>query len=114
MKYFCYLFSLYFLVLSAMPCTDIHNLNTSVRDEYASIFTDNHSNCPHEAEPDFCSPFCVCSCCGQLFVAIQLPIPEFRFQLRMIRNSKEKNDFLFAQYWQNHDLKSIFRPPQLG
>ena len=111
MKYFCYIFSLYFLALSVMPCSDIHDMNSSVGSEFASISTDNHSNCPHEEEQDFCSPFCVCSCCGQFFVATRLP--KLSFHLPIIRNFKEKSCFLFSENWQSDYLKSIFRPPQV-
>ena len=94
-----------------MPCTDIHDMNSSVGSEFASISTDNHSNCPHEEEQDFCSPFCVCSCCGQFFVATRLP--KLSFHLPIIRNFKEKSCFLFSENWQSDYLKSIFRPPQV-
>jgi hypothetical protein len=87
-------------------------MNTSVGNEFASISTDNHSNCPHEEEQDFCSPFCVCSCCGQFFVATQLP--KWGFQLPIIPKFEEKSRFFFSQNWQSDYLKSIFRPPQIG
>jgi hypothetical protein len=92
-----------------MPCTDIHDMNTSAGSELANISTDNHSTCPHEQ--DFCSPFCVCSCCGQLFVLTQLP--NFSPALPIIHNYKEKTCFLFSENWQSNYLKSIFRPPQV-
>jgi hypothetical protein len=71
MKFFCYIFSLYFLALSIVPCTDIHAMNGSESAELASFSTDSHENCPHENGSDFCSPFCVCSCCGQNFTTFQ-------------------------------------------
>ena len=94
-----------------MPCTDIHDMNTSVGTEFASISTDNHSNCPHEKQ-DFCSPFCTCACCGMTlsfqstfnyttqFKAIPLPIVSENFAYQSPNS---------LQY-----LQGVFQPPQIG
>lgn len=111
MKYFCYIFSLYFLALSVMPCSDIHDMNSSAGTELASISADEHSNCPHEKQ-DFCSPFCDCACCGMTinfqvafhfttkFPSIPLPIVSENFSYQSPNS---------LQY-----LQAVFQPPQIG
>ncbi len=111
MKFFCYIFSLYFLALSVVPCTDIHATNGSASAELASISTDNHSDCPHENGQDFCSPFCVCSCCAHV-LSVAKP-HKWNFQPPIIPDFKEKSNFYYSKDWQSEYLNSIFRPPKV-
>lgn len=43
-----------------MPCADIE-VNSSEHKISQFSFEDNHS---HDKQPDLCSPFCACNCCG--------------------------------------------------
>jgi hypothetical protein len=112
MKYFCYLFSCYFLLLSLIPCSDIHEVNTSGSTIIANISTDEHSNCPHETEQDFCSPFCTCNCCGQLFT--EAKFVKFASFALIMRFLKEKSTFTYLENWSNYDFKDFFQPPQVA
>lgn len=110
MKFFCHIFSLYFLALSLMPCTDIHATNGSTSDELANFYTDNHSDCPHETGNDHCSPFCTCSCCGQIIALGK----EFKWHFKpILPEFEEKSTFHYAFDWQSGHLNAIFRPPQV-
>ena len=108
MKFFCYIFSLYFLALNLMPCTDDHDNSAGGGTEYVSKPPCRHN----DSQTDFCSPFCGCSVCGQVLFATKFP--KFRFHLPIVRNLKEKNSFFYSKDWQSEYLKSIFRPPQVG
>jgi len=110
MKSFCFTFSLYFLALSIMPCTDIHTTNDMASAELASFSADNHSDCPHEKGSDHCSPFCMCSCCGH--VIAQAKAFQWHFK-PILPEGKEKSAFHYAFDWESDYLQAIFRPPQV-
>lgn len=60
MKFFAYIFSIYILALSVMPCSDASN-DCRSKTEVAER-ADAHS---HKSDHnDTCSPFCTCTCCG--------------------------------------------------
>lgn len=111
MKYFCYLLSLYFLALSIMPCTDVHAMNESASEELAGISDHDHQDCPHEKEQDYCPPFCVCNCCGQLLVATKFQ--KWSVPPLLSANFKSKNSFFYLQNWHSEYLRSVFHPPQV-
>ena len=58
MKIFAYIFSIYILTLTAIPCVDLPEENAMLKTVNISDSTTNHQN-----ENDYCSPFCSCSCC---------------------------------------------------
>ncbi|HUM45753.1 MAG TPA: hypothetical protein PLD84_02420 [Chitinophagales bacterium] len=60
MKLFCYLFSIYILALSVVPCNDPHECENN--GQLVFLSAPDHSDHSHETES--CSPFCICSCCG--------------------------------------------------
>jgi hypothetical protein len=95
-----------------MPCTDIHDVSTSESTIVANISTNSHSNCPHETEQDFCSPFCTCNCCGQLFTEAKF-VKFTSFEPILLRFFKEKSTFSYLAKWSNCDLKEFFQPPQV-
>jgi hypothetical protein len=110
MKPFCFIFNLYFLALSLMPCSDVHEMNAPASAEFASLVANEHSDCPHETGDDHCSPFCTCSCCGQVIAQSKA----FKWQFKpIIPEMKGKSAFHYAFDWQNGHLNSIFRPPQV-
>ncbi|MES2732448.1 MAG: DUF6660 family protein [Bacteroidota bacterium] len=65
MKWFAVVFSLYLIGMSCIPCTD----------EVVTMASQSISlpiDCA-DTLPDFCSPLCVCSCCG-VHVTLTSPI----------------------------------------
>ncbi|HQW18929.1 MAG: DUF6660 family protein [Bacteroidota bacterium] len=62
MKIAAYIFSIYFLALSVMPCTDNDALDIFSDLRHSSQSTSANDDHNHEAET--CSPFCICACCG--------------------------------------------------
>lgn len=54
--------SVYFLVLTVMPCADAQLI--SIGEELSSVHDEaDHSGHDHSSGEDLCSPFCVCQCC---------------------------------------------------
>lgn len=60
LKFFNYIFSLYILCLSVLPCADRAECNVFEKDK--AVSSTEHSD--HNLEDEQCSPFCICSCCG--------------------------------------------------
>jgi len=51
-------FSFYMLLLTVLPCVDVH----SAEDEMPATMEQAADR--HEHDKDVCPPFCICSCCG--------------------------------------------------
>ncbi len=60
MKLLAFFLSFYILVLSAVPCSDVHNdcKSTKAKSELSNHHDHNND------QDDNCSPFCTCACCG--------------------------------------------------
>jgi len=105
MRFFSFLFAVYFLSLSLAPCSD-------------EIFIDNcgssqscsHLETPHSDDcggSDACNPLCVCNCCGSVTVVsnsdnniiAQLPTEQLSIYTH---NSPSEISF------------SIWQPPKIG
>ncbi|MBC7426507.1 MAG: hypothetical protein H7321_08220 [Bacteroidia bacterium] len=61
-KAFIILFSLYILTLSVWTCSDSDNECMKDADKTELASTHTH----HNDSDDTCSPFCTCTCCGQI------------------------------------------------
>jgi hypothetical protein len=59
MKLFAYIFAVYLLMLTGIPCRDIAGQNLL----HASAIT-SHSTDGQHHDADHCSPFCTCDCCA--------------------------------------------------
>ncbi|MGJ1265162.1 DUF6660 family protein [Sphingobacterium spiritivorum] len=69
MKIFVFIFSVYMLGMSILPCTDALYECTANNNQLVEIGLSHEDN--HKTEhKDFCSPFCSCQCCGTITVAI--------------------------------------------
>ncbi|PTS96606.1 hypothetical protein DBR27_16090 [Flavobacterium sp. HMWF030] len=90
-----------------MPCADME-IVTSLQPR--AEFSSNHDEHSDNKERDFCSPFCICSCCGLQMtsfpelVPIDFPIP---FQGIKIQLPTYKSIFSSSFYG------SIWQPPQI-
>ncbi len=59
-RFFSILFAIYIVSVTCMPCSDGDACADENEIEVNLTLSDDHS----EEEGDFCSPFCVCSCCN--------------------------------------------------
>ncbi|HZV68954.1 MAG TPA: DUF6660 family protein [Saprospiraceae bacterium] len=109
MKLFCKSFVLYLLVLALMPCTDIHASQPFTSTIEANI--SDHDDCPHENAADFCSPFCMCNCCGQsVFLNITGKVS---INKSGPMASHESNSFTYVEPTQSEFLDRLFHPPKV-
>lgn len=107
MKWFNIILSVFFLLLSCMPCADMEaDSSAPAKTEFAS----NHDEHSHDKEKDMCSPFCICNCCGSQMVnysqsvTIDFPIlsKSIKTQLPTYHSISTSNFY-----------GSIWQPPQL-
>jgi hypothetical protein len=103
MKLFASVFSLYILVLLAVPCMDTHSSGMNTGIVAATNETHNHSG-----DMDQCSPFCSCICC-----AASIVYPEFKVDF-FSSDFFEKVTPSKALSFIPVSLNSIFQPPNIG
>jgi hypothetical protein len=102
MKVFTFIFSLYILVLIAIPCVDRPYENTIHPTEHAGQTSHGHGD-----DSDHCSPFCDCNCCGNQVVSMEnILLPEVvSFQKRVV--------FWYPTKFISEPYRSIWLPPEL-
>lgn len=71
MRFITLIFATFILYLSCMPCPDNQSCGSTAGQSISS--THNEAGHQHEEEGDLCTPFCVCSCCGNIAVVISIP-----------------------------------------
>ncbi|WP_425312224.1 DUF6660 family protein [Pedobacter antarcticus] len=106
MKFFLFIFSIYFLALSVMPCTDACGMNTN--NTFKKDFIQRGNN--HQSDnSSSCSPFCNCSCCRVNITSysfkpfeIKQPKPTFIDKIIALR------DFTLISFYSG----SIWHPPK--
>ncbi|KLT66574.1 DUF6660 family protein [Pedobacter sp. BMA] len=107
MKFFAYLFSACFILLSCLSCKDSENFAEYKKDRPVYSVLKNHG---HQAQQDNCSPLCSCNCCGQslldLFIVQQFDF----FQPDPVSKKKTlHSDEFISNYHQR-----IWQPPKLN
>ncbi len=109
MKYILFIFAVYFLALSIMPCTDVQNTDPLFSSFQTEQLQENHN---HAHAQDLCGPFCLCDCCGV--------IPGFVFQFRTYSFSIPETEELkqIITYNNPHIVSgfygNIWQPPQIN
>jgi hypothetical protein len=103
MRIFCILLSIYFLTLSALPCTD-EQVGAEKQDTELTVA--GHTS--HDHEQETCSPFCICACCG-VSVFLSMNTCEIRITEVPVNNSIP---FVSGQVLEVP--QSIWQPPKLG
>ncbi|MGO4772143.1 DUF6660 family protein [Flavobacterium sp. W22_SRS_FK3] len=109
MKFIWFLFSIYLVSLSLMPCNDIDNCSSLAK-------TELHKNHPQDqksdSQNDQCTPLCSCACCGT---------HGFQFQNHFFKKEKDFNfvdaknliDFYVYNHYKTIYL-GIWQPPKLS
>lgn len=103
-KIIAFIFSLYILLLSGMPCTDAQDCNLPTTTQVSA--TQSHDNHQHESE--HCPPFCHCSCCS---VAVS-KLPTFALVYKKLPLA---NQLKFSFYHSHHltgFLEAVWQPPK--
>ncbi len=98
---------MYLVALSCLPCADIEVDSAAHLKELAT----NHKEHSHDKENDFCSPFCICNCCGaQILTYFPSSLFEFPTVLEVIQTKKSFYKSTFASSFYG----SIWQPPQIA
>lgn len=97
----------YFMVLSVMPCEDVHKQSDSGINKISFNISENHS----KDKGDICSPLCICNCCQITVTAFKINtlmnVPE-KFQTFLSKKILfRKNNFAYQVY--DH----IWHPPKI-
>ena len=103
MKVFTLLFSLYILVLVAIPCIDKPLAGVMQKIE---IPQSTHGN--HDEGADHCSPFCTCACCATFVIQLDHGIPFNSFSYLLTQFLEYSSTFV------THHLASIWQPPKIS
>lgn len=105
MKSFALIFAVYFFVLSILPCGDTKEVQY---EQYVTEMTqqpvEEHNHI------DFCSPFCVCSCCGVNFSTQFLAIQQIEIHVNQLKIPLVETKLIpfFSSYY-----ASIWQPPKI-
>jgi hypothetical protein len=107
MKCFTLLFSLYLFALAILPCSDNNDCKyLSTTQAMFSAF--DHSN--HHEDIEHCTPFCICSCCGQTCC---LPLLSIDFSSNIYFKLSQKIAVRQSSFLS--ELKdSIWQPPKIS
>jgi len=62
MRYLAIILTVYSLLLTVVPCTDVHDIKQGSSDMELVQSADNMN----DVHLDICSPFCACACCQTL------------------------------------------------
>ncbi|MCH4830183.1 MULTISPECIES: DUF6660 family protein [Flavobacterium] len=102
--------SIYFLVLSGLPCLDMIEHDISMAKDLQS---DQHSkNHSHKEDDDLCSPFCVCNCCG-IQVLVYQSIISYDLETFSIIKTENKESLYKSVFYTNF-YNNIWQPPKIG
>lgn len=111
MKFSSILLSIVLIVLSCLPCADAES-NAEPKSD-AKLVVDNHADHSKEQNTDFCSPFCICNCCGAQILnftpSVAFTISEVQFP-----EYSTKTNILYKAHFASMFSGSIWQPPQLS
>lgn len=104
-RVFCFSYIVYLLVLLAQPCQDVvaQTHDCCNEPEMSAHFENSSHNEPGEDE---CSPFCICSCCGQAVAShktsfgVTLDIETARFNTPLMTYSPPDTASFTISVWQ--------------
>jgi len=105
-KFFAFLLSLFFLVLTVVPCSDTAEL----LGDNVCMVQDIHLEQGQDTHADLCTPFCVCNCCGMSMSVSQIKklLPEKNLLLLKTDITESMYDYsiLFSA--------GIWQPPKIS
>ena len=105
MKIFTYLFAVYILALTTLPCVDKPEELVMQKSEFTKSTTTHH----HQSDIDLCSPFCTCNCCASPVIQPDLAISFESFPILLQSIHTE-----YVSGFISYPSASIWQPPRLG
>ena len=112
MKIAIRIFTIYMIILSVIPCGDGGGGVVEIASHFLGITTGDahHEEHSNTCGDDFCSPFCICSCCAsvldyptRLTLQIKVPTP--------LQNKKPS--FSYTLVFSSFNT-AVWQPPKLG
>ncbi|WP_346770863.1 DUF6660 family protein [Flavobacterium filum] len=107
MKLFAFFMAIYILVLSAVPCSDVHNDCNDKKTK--TELTQNHDH--QQDQDDNCTPFCTCTCCSASVIAVDF-VP-FQIKNPTVFHISEKVSLRNFTFISNF-FGSIWQPPKIS
>jgi hypothetical protein len=111
MRVFCFIFSLYLLLLSVQPCQDFAASEfplPQIENERAQLSNDGENT---ESESHECSPFCICSC-RQVSVTDKIPVLSSTEEIAVF--TKSSTQITYRSDYSHQHLNSIWQPPKFN
>ena len=110
MKVFCFIFSVYILLLSLAPCDE---LTAMAEFENANVSQETfiHNDFQTDENGDDCSPFCICSCC-HFSTVYQFKTFSVTEKITILAVSTPENSYQ-NPYLKDHK-NSIWQPPKFN
>jgi len=100
MRHIAFILSIYVLVLTAIPCIDLHDASFGSAHQ-----SEQHQ---HENEGDHCSPFCTCSCCATAVIIQDIPVQPNSFAFI------EKQYSFYCSGFYDGPEANIWQPPKIA
>lgn len=93
------MFPIYMLLLACIPCTDVDE-NAALNQTTITASAQSSNN----EDPEICSPFCICNCCGQRLLNPQFVtfnvIPGFFITVKQMITHFFALQNVISQIWQ--------------
>jgi hypothetical protein len=108
MNLFNFIFSIYLVALSCLPCADLEVNSLAHSSQEVSA---NHEKHSHDKENDLCPPFCICNCCGQQILNFN---QEITLEFRKIGEEITTQIPTYKSISYSNFYGSIWQPPQIA
>ncbi|WP_149912585.1 DUF6660 family protein [Sphingobacterium cavernae] len=108
MKVFFSILAIYMMAVFLMPCADTFEKETFQHNDYSEQSQHSHDN---SETKDFCSPFCLCNCCGTVSGVVFYWKISFS-EIKTFELSKPNPQYI-SQFIPRYFGK-IWQPPQIN
>ncbi len=113
MKVTTYIFTIYILALSFVPCSDGGGGMVEIVKHFFGVehhHVSDHEQHSKDCGDDACTPFCVCSCCS---IAVDIP-PKLFFKVEYLPPILSKLQTSFSDFIPSSFHTSIWQPPRFS
>ena len=105
MRLIAVIFSMYVIMLTAIPCIDrYYDANQVDKTELTHENQDSH----HHSDSDNCSPFCTCNCCATAVIIQPMMVKLTCFSFI------QKQYFPVTSVFISDPLANIWQPPKIA
>jgi hypothetical protein len=108
MKVFCFILTIYILVLSLQPCDEMTAI-AELRADKGSHETQVQTGEQTDEKTDDCSPFCICSCCHFSTV---YQFKSFSVTNKITASAISRPNFPYQNPYYQIYKTSIWQPPK--